>query len=56
MKYIPPEITEAEIKSVFGEVGEIISTRIKPSTKRIDGEDITIYQFGYILYSKVEEA
>jgi len=49
-------VTAEEIKRVFSEAGKIISTNIRPSKKSIDGEEITVYQFGYILFDKVEEA
>lgn len=49
-------MTEEEILKVFSEVGTIKSMKINKSKKRIDNEDIVAYQFGYILYEKIEEA
>jgi polyadenylate-binding protein len=56
VKFIPIDISEDEIVKVFGEVGTIVSIKIKTSTKMIDNQEVGIYKYGYILYSKVEEA
>jgi RNA recognition motif-containing protein len=56
VKYLPAEIKEDEIRKVFGEVGNIISVKITPSVKKFQGEEITSYSFGFILFEKVEEA
>jgi RNA recognition motif-containing protein len=53
---LPAEVTEEEVRKVFGEAGNIISIKINPSIKRIQGEEISSYSYGYILYEKVEEA
>lgn len=51
VKFIPAELSEEEIKKIFGEAGRIISVKIKTSISNYNN-----YQYGYILYEKVEEA
>jgi len=36
VKFIPPEISEEEIKKVFSEAGQIISVKIKKSMTKVD--------------------
>lgn len=56
VKFIPIDVPEEEVKKVFSEVGKIISMRLDKSVRNIGGEDVTLYQYAYILYEKVEEA
>ena len=56
IKFIPSEVTEDELKKMFGEVGIIISVKIKKSVQTYNNQEISSYQYGYILYEKVEEA
>jgi RNA recognition motif-containing protein len=56
VKFIPSEISEEEITKTFGEVGKIISLKISKSTKKVMDVEVSAYQYGYILYEKVEEA
>jgi hypothetical protein len=37
-------------------VGNIISMRLAKCVRNIGGEDVTLYQYAYILYEKVEES
>jgi RNA recognition motif-containing protein len=43
VKYIPAEVSEEEIRKVFGEVGEVKSIKLKKSTQIIDGEEVCFY-------------
>lgn len=56
VKFIPRDVTEEEIAKVFSEAGTIISMKINQSSKMIGDVEVSSYQFGYILYEKVEEA
>jgi RNA recognition motif-containing protein len=56
VKFIPSEVTEEEIVKTFSEVGKIISYKISKSTKKVMDVEVSTYQYGYILFEKVEEA
>jgi polyadenylate-binding protein len=56
IKFIPSDVTEEELRKTFGEAGSIISVKIKKSVQTIQDVEYSSYQYGYILYEKVEEA
>lgn len=56
VKFIPTDITEEEVRNTFASVGNIISMRLDKCKRNIGGSEVVLYQFGYILYEKVEEA
>ena len=56
VKFIPNDITEAEVRTTFSEAGTIISMRLDKCVRNISGSEVQLYQYGYILYEKVEQA
>ena len=56
VKFIDNSVTEEELRKTFSEVGNIISMRMDKCKRSIEGQEVQLYQYAYVLYEKVEEA
>lgn len=56
IKYIPLDVTQDQLKETFSKCGQIISIKMGKREQIIDGNKIPQYQYGYVLYDKVEDA
>lgn len=56
VKFIPKEVTEEQLKSVFSEAGKIASVKLKDHLQKINGETFSNYKNGYVLYEDVQSA
>lgn len=53
VKFIPEGVSEQQFVEVFGKAGNIVSTKLNRQANKGFG---TQFQYGYVLYEKVEEA
>lgn len=53
IKFIPEGVSEEQFTEVFGKAGNIVSTKLNKQANKGFG---TTFQYGYVLYEKVEEA